>query len=84
MSTESAHFDMHEAKAQPSRTTDRESIPDVRRVNRTTVGSLAGKLDLSGGWDSPQTNTEIAADFGIASREFEAAQDRICPRPIEG
>jgi prevent-host-death family protein len=42
-------------------------IPLVRRANRTTVGSLAGQLDLSGDWDSPQTNAEIAADFGISS-----------------
>jgi hypothetical protein len=38
-----------------------------RRANRTSVGSLAGRLDLSGDWDSPQTNVEIAADFGISS-----------------
>ena len=42
-------------------------VPLVRRVNRTAVGSLAGQLDLSGDWDSPQTNAEIAADFGISS-----------------
>lgn len=42
-------------------------IPLVRRVNRTSVGSLAGQLDLSGDWDSPATNAEIAADFGISS-----------------
>ena len=42
-------------------------IPLVRRVNRTAVGSLAGQLDLSGDWDSPQTNAEIAADFGLSS-----------------
>jgi prevent-host-death family protein len=42
-------------------------IPLVRRANRTSVGSLAGRLDLSGDWDSPQTNVEIAADFGISS-----------------
>jgi prevent-host-death family protein len=42
-------------------------IPLVRRVNRTSVGSLAGQLDLSGDWDSRQTNDEIAADFGISS-----------------
>jgi prevent-host-death family protein len=42
-------------------------IPLVRRANRTSVGSLAGRLDLSGDWDSPQTNAEIAADFGISS-----------------
>jgi prevent-host-death family protein len=42
-------------------------VPLVRRVNRTSVGSLAGQLDLTGDWDSPQTNAEIAADFGISS-----------------
>jgi prevent-host-death family protein len=42
-------------------------IPFVHRVNRSAVGSLAGQLDLSGDWDSPQTNAEIAADFGISS-----------------
>ena len=42
-------------------------VPLVRRANRTSVGSLAGQLDLSGEWDSPQTNAEIAADFGISS-----------------
>lgn len=42
-------------------------VPLARRVNRTVVGSHAGKLDLSGDWDSPQTNAEIAADFGISS-----------------
>lgn len=40
-------------------------IPLVHRVNRTAVGSLAGQVDLSGDWDSAQTNAEIAADFGI-------------------
>ena len=40
-------------------------VPLVRRVNRTAVGSLAGQVDLSGHWDSPQTNAEIAADFGL-------------------
>lgn len=42
-------------------------VPLVRRVDRTSVGSLAGQVDLSGDWDSPQTNAEIAADFGISS-----------------
>ncbi len=41
-------------------------IPLVRRVERTSVGSLAGQLDLTGDWDSPQTNAEIAADFGVS------------------
>jgi prevent-host-death family protein len=40
-------------------------IPLVREVNRTAIGSLAGQLDLTGNWDSPETNAEIAADFGI-------------------
>jgi hypothetical protein len=40
-------------------------VPLVRRVNRTAIGALAGQVDLSGDWDSPQTNAEIAADFGI-------------------
>ena len=39
-------------------------VPLVRRVDRTAVGSLAGQVDLSGDWDSPQVNAEIAADFG--------------------
>ncbi len=42
-------------------------VPLNRRVNPTSVGSLAGRLDLSGDWDSPETNAEIAADFGISS-----------------
>jgi prevent-host-death family protein len=42
-------------------------VPLVRRVTRTSVGSLAGRLDLSGEWDSPRTNADIAADFGISS-----------------
>lgn len=42
-------------------------IPLVRRVNRTAIGSLAGQLDLSGDWDTPETNAEIAADFGLTS-----------------
>jgi prevent-host-death family protein len=42
-------------------------VPLARRVHRTSIGSLAGRLDLSGDWDSPQTNAEVATDFGIAS-----------------
>jgi prevent-host-death family protein len=40
-------------------------VPLVRRVNRTAIGSLAGQLDLSGDWDSPETNAEIAANLGL-------------------
>lgn len=42
-------------------------VPLVRRVNRTAIGSLSGQLDLSGDWDSPHTNDEIAGDFGISA-----------------
>ncbi|HEX8629975.1 MAG TPA: prevent-host-death protein [Catenuloplanes sp.] len=45
-----------------------EVVPVVRRANRTAVGSLAGQVDLSGDWDSPQTNAGIAADFGLESQ----------------
>ncbi|MEU8220460.1 prevent-host-death protein [Micromonospora taraxaci] len=42
-----------------------KAVPLVRRANRTAVGFLAEQVDLSDDWDSPQTNAEIAADFGI-------------------
>jgi prevent-host-death family protein len=42
-------------------------VPLVRRVNRTAIGSLAGRLDLTGDWDSAQTNAEIAADFDASA-----------------
>ncbi|KXK60858.1 hypothetical protein AWW66_16700 [Micromonospora rosaria] len=42
-----------------------EKLPPRLRVNRTAVGSLAGQLDLSGDWDSPRTDADIAADFDI-------------------
>ncbi|GEM30775.1 antitoxin [Nocardia neocaledoniensis NBRC 108232] len=38
-------------------------VPLTRRVNRTARGSLRGRLNLSPGWDSPETNAEIARDF---------------------
>jgi prevent-host-death family protein len=41
-------------------------IPLVRRVSRPAIGSLAGQIDLSGDWDVPETNAEIAADFGLS------------------
>jgi hypothetical protein len=40
-------------------------MPVVGRVNRTAIGSLADQLDLSGGWDSTETNVDISADFGV-------------------
>ena len=84
MTSEAAHFSMHEAKTHLSRIIERvergeeviidragtpvaKIVPLTRRVNRTAVGSLAGQLDLTGDWDSPRTNAEIAADFGISS-----------------
>jgi antitoxin (DNA-binding transcriptional repressor) of toxin-antitoxin stability system len=36
-------------------------VPLARGVNRRAVGALAGQLDLSGDWDSPETNEAIAA-----------------------
>jgi prevent-host-death family protein len=42
-------------------------VPLIRRANRTAIGSLAGQLDLTGDWDSPRTNADIAADFGIGA-----------------
>lgn len=82
MSSEAAHFNMHEAKTHLSKIIERvengeeiiiaragtpvaKVIPLVRRVNRTAIGSLAGQVDLSGDWDSPETNAAIADDFGI-------------------
>lgn len=41
-------------------------IPLAHRVNRTAIGSLAGQLDLSSGWDSAEANAEIAAEFGVS------------------
>lgn len=38
-------------------------VPLTRRVNRTARGSLRGRLTLSQGWDSPETNAEIAREF---------------------
>lgn len=51
-------------------TVDRVDTPAAKvapppRADRTAVGSLAGQVDLSGDWDSLETNAEIAADFGI-------------------
>jgi prevent-host-death family protein len=83
MTSEPAHFNMHDAKTHLSRIIERVErgeevvidragspvariVPLTRRVNRSSIGSLAGRLDLSGDWDSPRTNSEIAADFDIA------------------
>jgi prevent-host-death family protein len=40
-------------------------VPLIRRVDRSAIGSLAGQVRFSEEWDSPVTNAEIAADFGI-------------------
>ena len=49
--------------------TDRADAPAAkiraRRVDWTEIGALAGQVDLTGDWDSPQTNAEIARDFGL-------------------
>lgn len=84
MTSEAAHYNMHEAKTNLSRIIERVErgeeiiidragtpvariVPLVRRADRTGFGSLAGQVDLSGDWDSPQTNAEIADDFGIGA-----------------
>ena len=48
--------------------TDRADVPVAKalpRVDRTAIGSLTGQVDQCGDWDSPQTNAEIATDFGL-------------------
>ncbi|MDG4826757.1 type II toxin-antitoxin system prevent-host-death family antitoxin [Asanoa sp. WMMD1127] len=42
-------------------------IPLRRSVDRRAVGSLAGQIELADDWDSPETNAEIAADFGLSA-----------------
>ncbi|MGE5826958.1 MAG: type II toxin-antitoxin system Phd/YefM family antitoxin [Micromonosporaceae bacterium] len=83
MASEAVHYNMHDAKTHLSRIIERvergeeiyidragtpvaKVIPLVRRADRTAIGSLP-ELDLSGDWDSPQTNSEIAAEFGMPS-----------------
>ena len=39
-------------------------VPIAPRARRTRRGSLAGRLELSADWDSPQVNEAIARDFG--------------------
>jgi prevent-host-death family protein len=40
-------------------------LPTTRR--RTGRGSLAGQIAWADDWDSPETNAEIADDFGLRS-----------------
>jgi prevent-host-death family protein len=40
-------------------------VPILRRVHRTSEGSLKGRLVLGDDWDSPEINEEIARDFGL-------------------
>ncbi|WP_198681480.1 type II toxin-antitoxin system Phd/YefM family antitoxin [Kribbella rubisoli] len=40
-------------------------LPTSRR--RTGWGSLADQISLADDWDSPETNAQIADDFGIPS-----------------
>lgn len=42
-------------------------VPLAPRVDRTAIGSLTGQVELSGDWDSDETNERIADDFGIFS-----------------
>ena len=47
----------------------RTLVAKVRRLNpraeRTGRGSLAGRLRLTGDWDTPSVNDAIARDFGL-------------------
>lgn len=40
-------------------------IPLHQEQRRRSYGSLRGKLILHDDWDSPETNEEIARDFGV-------------------
>jgi prevent-host-death family protein len=40
-------------------------VPIRRQVHRTAGGSLKGVLVLGDDWDSPETNEQIARDFGM-------------------
>jgi prevent-host-death family protein len=40
-------------------------VPLAEHVHRTGRGSLRGKIVLAEDWDSPETNSAIAADFGL-------------------
>jgi prevent-host-death family protein len=40
-------------------------VPFPKRANRHGRGSLADQIELTGDWDSPEVNAEIAADFGL-------------------
>ena len=40
-------------------------VPIVRRVNRTSRGSLKGRLILRNDWDSAESNEQMARDFGL-------------------
>jgi prevent-host-death family protein len=42
-------------------------VPLPSSVRRTGRGALAGQLVMADDWDSPETNTAIAEDFGIGS-----------------
>lgn len=42
-------------------------VPLPTSVRRPGRGSLAGRLSWADDWDSPETNEEIARDFGLSS-----------------
>jgi prevent-host-death family protein len=41
-------------------------VPLNPRAERTSRGSLAGRLNLADDWDTPAVNDAIARDFGLA------------------
>ena len=42
-------------------------VPLQATTRRTGRGSLAGRIDLGGDWDSPDVNESIARDFGLGT-----------------
>lgn len=43
-----------------------EAVPGRTVPVRKRRGSLAGELKLTDGWDSPEVNAQIAADFELS------------------
>jgi prevent-host-death family protein len=40
-------------------------VPFPQQADRTGRGSLAGQIELTDDWDSPEVNEQIATDFGL-------------------
>ncbi|MET8262018.1 prevent-host-death protein [Micromonospora sp. NPDC005205] len=77
-----AQFNLHDAKTNPPRITERvehgeETVVSragspaaegiaIRRTTRIGRGSLRGPLDLTANWDSDEVNDEVARCFGLS------------------